>query len=148
MNRPSAVPAFADHFSSAAADFAAARPAYPPDLFAWIGAIAPAHARVWEAGCGSGQASRDLAKVFSEVFATDPSAEQIAQAHAPINVSFAAEPAEHCSLADASVDAVCVAKALHWFDRDAFFAAVAGAWGDAGTCLQLQWPLFVHARRK
>ncbi len=82
------------------------------------------------------------------MFATDPSAEQIAQAHAPINVSFAAEPAEHCSLADASVDAVCVAKALHWFDRDAFFAAVAGAWGDAGTCLQLQWPLFVHARRK
>ena len=116
MNLP-----FADHFSAVAADYAVARPDYPDALFAWIAAAAPSRARVWEAGCGSGQASRGLAKHFTQVFATDPSAAQIAQASGPANVSFAVEPAEHCSLGDASVDAVCVAQALHWFDRAAFF---------------------------
>lgn len=113
---------FHDHFSAAAADYAAARPDYPHELFAWIASLLPAHAQVWEAGCGSGQASRDLAGIFDAVFATDPSAAQIAQAHAPGNVRFVVEPAERCSLGDASVDAICVAQASHWFDRDAFFA--------------------------
>ena len=115
-------PIFKDHFSAAAADYASARPEYPPALFDWIARIAPAHERAWEAGCGSGQASRDLATRFASVFATDPSAAQIAQAHAPGNVAFAVEPAERPSLADASVDAICVAQALHWFDRAQFFA--------------------------
>jgi SAM-dependent methyltransferase len=113
---------FHDHFSAVAADYASARPEYPDALFAWIATIAPTRAQVWEAGCGSGQASRGLAAHFERVFATDPSAAQIAQASAPCNVTFAVEPGEHCSLGDASVDAVCVAQALHWFDRAAFFA--------------------------
>ncbi|HMB42495.1 MAG TPA: class I SAM-dependent methyltransferase [Luteimonas sp.] len=117
MNLP-----FADHFSAVAADYAVARPDYPDALFAWIAANAPSRAQVWEAGCGSGQASRGLAAHFTQVFATDPSAAQVAQASGPANVTFAVEAAEQCSLDDASVDAVCVAQALHWFDRAAFFA--------------------------
>ena len=113
--------AFKDHFSAVAADYASARPEYPEALFAWIASIAPAAAIVWEAGCGSGQASRGLAAYFDHVHATDPSAQQVAQASAPGNVHFAVEPGERCSLPDASVDAVCVAQALHWFDRGAFF---------------------------
>jgi len=117
--------AFADHFSAVAADYANARPEYPEALFAWIASIARASGRAWEAGCGSGQASRGLAPHFDALFATDPSAAQIAQASGPANVTFAVEPGEHCSLPDASVDAVCVAQALHWFDRNAFFAECA-----------------------
>ena len=117
--------AFKDHFSAVAADYASARPEYPDALFAWIASIAPTRAMVWEAGCGSGQASRGLAAHFDRVHATDPSAQQIAQASAPANVRFAVEPGERCSLPDASVAAVCVAQALHWFDRDAFFAECA-----------------------
>lgn len=113
---------FKDHFSASAADYAIARPLYPQALFEWIASISPAHGQVWEAGCGNGQASRDLAKHFDAVLATDPSAAQIAQASAPDNVAFAVEPGERCSLPSASVDAVCVAQALHWFDREAFFA--------------------------
>lgn len=113
---------FADHFSAVAADYASARPEYPDALFAWIASVAPATGHAWEAGCGSGQASRGLACHFGHVHATDPSAAQVAQASAPGNVAFAVEPGERCSLADASVDAVCVAQALHWFDRAAFFA--------------------------
>ena len=116
---------FADHFSAVAADYASARPEYPDALFAWIASVAPATTRAWEAGCGSGQASRGLAAHFARVYASDPSAAQIAQARGPANVTFAVEPAERCSLADASVDAVCVAQALHWFDRPAFFAECA-----------------------
>jgi len=114
--------AFKDHFSAVAADYADARPEYPRELFAWIVSIAPARTLAWEAGCGSGQATRDLAAQFERVHATDPSAAQIAQARGPAHVRFAVEPGERCSLPDACVDAVCVAQALHWFDREAFFA--------------------------
>jgi len=116
---------FADHFSAVAGDYAAARPEYPQALFDWIGGIAPWHGMAWEAGCGSGQASRGLARVFASVHATDPSSAQVAAAVAPGNVRFAKEPGERCSLPDGSVDAVCVAQALHWFDRAAFFAECA-----------------------
>jgi hypothetical protein len=40
------------------------------------------------------------------------------------NVSVAVEPGERTALADASVQLVAVAQALHWFDRDAFFAGM------------------------
>jgi len=116
---------FKDHFSAVAGDYAAARPDYPQALFDWIASIAPARGCCWEAGCGSGQATRDLSTRFERVHATDPSAAQIAQAPAIANVAFAIEPAERCGLPDASADAVCVAQALHWFDRAAFFAEAA-----------------------
>ncbi|MFT3897015.1 MAG: class I SAM-dependent methyltransferase [Thermomonas sp.] len=113
---------FHDHFSAAAAQYAQARPEYPRALFDWIASVVPARESCWEPGCGSGQASRDLARVFEHVHATDPSAAQIANASGPGNITFAVEPGEACSLADASADAVCVAQALHWFDLPAFFA--------------------------
>jgi SAM-dependent methyltransferase len=113
---------FKDHFSASAQDYALARPSYPRALFDRIASIAPAREAAWEAGCGSGQASIDLATRFARVHATDPSAAQVARAPAIPNVTFVVEPGERCSLTDASVDAVCVAQALHWFDRDAFFA--------------------------
>src|SRR4249919_1048269 len=116
---------FKDHFSAVASEYANARPEYPDALFAWIAAISPTRTCAWDAGCGSGQASRGLASQFDRVVATDPSAAQIAEARGPANVAFAVEPGERSSLADGSVDAVCVAQALHWFDRDAFFAECA-----------------------
>ncbi len=124
---------FADHFSAVAAQYAQARPGYPGALFDWIADIAPARDMAWEAGCGSGQASRGLAPRFVRVFATDPSASQVAQARAPENVRFAVERAETCSLDDASADVACVAQALHWFDRDAYFAEVARVLRPSGA---------------
>jgi SAM-dependent methyltransferase len=115
-------PAFHDHFSAVAAQYAQARPEYPPALFDWIASIAPARGLCLEAGCGSGQASRGLARVFERVHATDPSAAQVANAQGPANVDFAVEPGEACSLGDSVADAVCVAQALHWFDLPRFFA--------------------------
>ncbi len=126
---------FADHFSAVASMYASARPDYPQALFDWIAQIAPARGRVWEAGCGSGQATQGLASVFAEVFATDPSAQQVALTPTLENARFAVEPAERCSLADASVDAVCVAQALHWFDRPVFFAECARVLRPGGVLI-------------
>ena len=59
--------AFKDHFSAVASEYASARPEYPDALFAWIASISPARACAWDAGCGSGQASRGLAPQFDRV---------------------------------------------------------------------------------
>ena len=119
--------AFKDHFSALADTYASSRPTYPDALYDAIGTVVPASARVWEPGCGSGQATRGLAAHFAHVHATDPSAAQIARHWAqrePIgNVTVAVELAETPSLADASVELIAVAQALHWFDRRAFFAS-------------------------
>ncbi len=112
---------FADHFSARSDRYAQARPEYPEALFDWLGEVAPARGHAWEAGCGSGQASRALARVFARVRATDASAAQIAQAQGPDNIDFIIATADDSGLPDTSCDAVCVAQALHWFDRDAFF---------------------------
>lgn len=133
--------AFKDHFSGVADHYAAARPEYPDALFDALAAVVPATARVWEPGCGSGQATRGLAARFAHIHATEPSASQLAQHWAQPGsdrVSLAVEPAERTAQADASVQLVAVAQALHWFDRPRFFAqcqrvlapgGVLAAWG-------------------
>ncbi|UHQ19949.1 class I SAM-dependent methyltransferase [Lysobacter sp. KIS68-7] len=126
---------FPDHFSAVAAQYANARPEYPRALFDWIASVVPQRGLAWEPGCGSGQATRDLATIFDHVHATDPSAAQIAQAHGPSNATFAVEPGERCALGDASVDAICVAQALHWFDLSRFFAECARVLKPDGVLL-------------
>ncbi|ATE73312.1 class I SAM-dependent methyltransferase [Lysobacter capsici] len=121
--------AFKDHFSAIAGAYAAARPEYPDALFDVIAAHVPADATVWEPGCGSGQATRGLAARFARVHASDPSVKQLEQhwAHEAslrgegrVNLSVA--PGERTDLADGSVQLIAVAQALHWFERERFFA--------------------------
>jgi SAM-dependent methyltransferase len=111
---------FKDHFSAHAGIYHEARPGYPAALFDWLAAKAQARELAWDAGCGNGQASVALADRFARVFATDPSAEQIANAEARANIDYRVEPAERSSLASACVDLVTVAQALHWFDQARF----------------------------
>jgi ubiquinone/menaquinone biosynthesis C-methylase UbiE len=112
---------FKDHFSGHAAAYATARPRYPAALFEWIAAQCPQRELVWDVGCGNGQASVALADHFEHVFASDPSATQIAAATAHPKVRYAVEPAEQCSLPDGCADLVTVAQALHWFDHARFY---------------------------
>lgn len=116
--------AFLDHFSTQAQSYALARPSYPPELFEVLLKLVGAQASVWEAACGSGQATGDLAARFAQVIASEPSAAALALAPAFANVQYVEAAAEHCALASASIDLVVVAQALHWFDLDAFFAQV------------------------
>ena len=115
---------FKDHFSGHADLYRDARPTYPDALFEWLAAQAPDRALAWDCGCGNGQASATLARHFERVIASDPSANQIADAQSGANIEYRVEPAEHSSLADASASLVTVAQALHWFDFAAFYAEV------------------------
>lgn len=115
---------FKDHFSGHASIYREARPSYPDALFDWLAQLAPARELAWDCGCGSGQASVSLAGRFARVYASDPSASQIANAKPRENIQYHAEPSDHCSLPDASTDLVTIAQALHWFDFDAFYAEV------------------------
>jgi ubiquinone/menaquinone biosynthesis C-methylase UbiE len=118
----SAPTGFSDHFSGHAGGYAEARPGYPEALFDWLAARCTCRGQAWDAGCGNGQASVALGERFDSVFATDPSAQQIASAIAHPRVRYGVEPAEQCSLPDASADLVTVAQAYHWFAHEAFCA--------------------------
>lgn len=108
-------------FSTVAREYANFRPGYPPELFEWLAGQCHSRGAVWDCGCGSGQASKALAAHFTEVFATDVAAEQIAAAKPHPGVKYSVASAEHSGLPDASVDLVTVAQALHWFDVPAFY---------------------------
>jgi SAM-dependent methyltransferase len=115
---------FKDHFSGHADSYREARPTYPDELFSWLAQQAPDNALAWDAGCGNGQATVALARHFKRVIGTDPSANQIAEGEPRPNIEYRVEPAEQPTLADASVSAVCVAQALHWFEHARFYAQV------------------------
>jgi SAM-dependent methyltransferase len=113
-----------DHFSGHAADYAKARPSYPPELFAWLAQQCAGHDLTWDCGTGNGQAARALAEHFRRVHATDLSAEQIAQAEPDPRIDYLAAPAEVSGLPDRCCDLVTVAQALHWFCGEPFYAEV------------------------
>jgi SAM-dependent methyltransferase len=115
---------FEDHFSGHSEKYAQSRPRYPDEIYAYLASIAPATSLAWDCGTGSGQAALGLAKHFDKVYATDASAEQISHAYPHENVKYQAEPAEHVSLSDSSVDLVTVAVAIHWFNFDEFYREV------------------------
>ena len=115
---------FKDHFSRAASAYASFRPTYPRALFDFVAGLVARRRTAWDCATGSGQAARGLAELFERVIATDASAPQIAAAAAHPRVEYRVARAESSGLESASVDAVTVAQALHWFDFDAFWAEV------------------------
>jgi SAM-dependent methyltransferase len=115
---------FKDHFSQVAAGYAAHRPSYPVALVDALAQLAPARGVAWDAGCGSGQLSRVLARRFERVIATDASAEQIAQAVAHPRVEYRCAPAERSGLPGGAVDLATAAQAAHWFDLPAYYSEV------------------------
>lgn len=116
--------AFADHFSSIAARYAAYRPRYPQAL---ADALAERCARTdvaWDAGCGSGQLSTALAAHFAQVIATDPSEAQLASAEPHARVAYRRVTAEASGLPDGIADLAVAAQAAHWFDWPRYIAEV------------------------
>jgi ubiquinone/menaquinone biosynthesis C-methylase UbiE len=123
-----------DYFSSCSNQYAAFRPRYPKELFAWLASTTKSHERVWDCACGNGQASIDLAERFQQVSGTDLSAEQIGNARTHPRVQYTVGLAEASGLPSASVDLVTVAQALHWFDLPRFYQEARRV-GRAGAVL-------------
>lgn len=65
-----------------------------------------------------------LAEQFAQVYATDLSENQLAQAPARLNIVYRAERAEGASFSKNQFDLIVVAQAIHWFDFDIFYKVV------------------------
>jgi hypothetical protein len=133
---------FKDHFSGHASDYAAARPDYPPELFAWLADMAPTRARAWDCATGNGQAAVALAAHFRQVIATDASAEQIANAVPHHGIEYRVAAAESPGIEAGSIDLVAVAQAAHWFDRPRFYAASREVLREGGLVALWSYGLF------
>lgn len=112
-----------DLFSNHANQYAAFRPTYPKELYDFIFNCVKSFETAWDAGTGNGQVARDLSKKFAKVFATDISAKQIENAYQGKNI-FYSQAGETASFPENSFDLICVAQAIHWFDREKFYDEV------------------------
>lgn len=112
-------------FGARADAYASFRPAYPSALFDWLAAHSPGRRLALDIACGNGQASHPLLRHFAMVLACDASLEQLTQSSPAAGLHPLVAEARKQPLADAGVDLIVVAQALHWFADAAFFAEVA-----------------------
>src|SRR2546426_10119013 len=105
---------FKDHFSKQAPDYAKFRPQYPPELFEYLGGIAPQQKLAWDCATGNGQAAGALASVFERVIATDASEAQIANAQPHERVEYRVAPAENSGIESDTSHPCKVAQRLQW----------------------------------
>lgn len=115
---------FVDQFSMGATEYAAHRPRYPEALFDAVAKLAARRDVALDVATGSGQAAAGLVGRFAHVVAVDGGVGQLAAAGRGAGFALAAAVAERLPVRAASCDAITVAQALHWFDREAFFAEV------------------------
>jgi SAM-dependent methyltransferase len=111
-------------FGAVAAAYARHRITYPAGFYDAFLARLPTNPLVWDCGCGSGQASVDLADAGARVIATDASDAQLAAASPHPRIRYLQADATASGLADASLDGVLVAAAVHWFAGEPFNAEV------------------------
>ncbi len=110
-----------DLFSAFSADYARFRPGYPPQLFDFLYAICPGFEKAWDAATGNGQIAVCLAERFEEVYATDISENQLANAESKPNIFYAVGSSENPEFPDHFFDLLTVGQAAHWFKFDAFY---------------------------
>lgn len=130
---------FSDHFSGRAAEYARFRPRYPTELADYLAALAPRSSLAWDAGCGSGQLSVLLARLFSRVVASDASARQIAQAPRQPHLHYLVERAEETALADGVADLCVSAQAAHWFELNRYYSQVRRVAANGGFVVMITY---------
>jgi ubiquinone/menaquinone biosynthesis C-methylase UbiE len=102
-------------FDSVADVYERSRPEYAPDALAWIARRLRLD-RVLDLGAGTGKLTRQLMALGADVVAVEPGDEMRAVlARSVPGVDVRAGSAEEIPLEDASVDAITVAQAFHWF---------------------------------
>jgi SAM-dependent methyltransferase len=124
-----------DTFNSVAAQYDAARPTYPDELYEDLASVVgPGGERVLEVGCGSGQATQGLLDRGWEVVAVDPGDELVALAKARVSgkVTFHVARFEAFDPQPASFGLVASAQAWHWIDPAVSFPKAAAALRPGG----------------
>ena len=104
-------------FDLAAEEYEATRPSYPDEVLDLLPVANDA--TVLDLGAGTGKLTRVLARRYAQVIAVEPldGMRGILERVVPAAEALAGS-AEQIPLDDASVDAVFVAQAFHWFDHD------------------------------
>lgn len=111
-------------FSRSAGAYDRGRPEYPAEAIAWLAERLDLRAgrTVLDLAAGTGKLTRPLATTGASVVAVEPLEAMRAAIGPPARVL--AGTAEAIPLDDASVDAVTVAQAFHWFDHDRALAEI------------------------
>jgi SAM-dependent methyltransferase len=133
-------PSRQDHASSfgpAARTYDEIRPGYPAEAVDWL--VPQTARRVLDVGAGTGKFTRLLQGEDREVIAVDPSAQMLEVLREKVpGVETLLGTAEKLPLPDESIDAVTVAQAWHWVDRERGPREVARVLKPGGT-LGLVW---------
>ena len=113
-----------DNFSLQSKLYASFRPRYPDALYDFIFSNIKSFDKALDVATGNGQVAIKLAKKFTEVYATDISAKQLAEAPALSNIFYKVESGEDASFPEKYFDLITVAQAIHWFDFDKFYTTI------------------------
>lgn len=117
----------ASGFGAGAASYERGRPGYAEDLVAWLAdrlGLGPGRSLV-DLAAGTGKLTRELVGSGADVVAVEPvEAMRDEFERACPGVPILEGTAEEIPLPDASVDAVTVAQAFHWFDPAAALAEI------------------------
>lgn len=111
-------------FTASADLYEARRPGYPEEALRWLSRelrLGPS-SRVLDVGAGTGKLTRQLMAVAPAVVAVEPLEAMAAQFAAVLDAPICRAVVEALPVWPASVDAVVVGQAFHWFD---FAAALA-----------------------
>lgn len=113
-----------DYFSQQSKAYAAFRPTYPPELYAFIFDHLERRSAAWDCATGNGQVAKFLAQHFDKVYATDISEQQLRNAFHAENISYSLVPAEQTTFGDSQFDLITVGQALHWLRLPEFYQEV------------------------
>jgi SAM-dependent methyltransferase len=105
----------AKSFGAVAAAYDAGRPTFPAEALTWI--LGPGRLQVLDLGAGTGKLAAVAAALGHDVVAVDPSEEMLSVCRRRPGIDTMVGAAESIPLAHASVDAVLVGQAFHWFDH-------------------------------
>src|SRR5918996_889314 len=105
----------AHSFGAVAAAYDAGRPTFPAEALTWI--LGPGRLQVLDLGAGTGKLAAVAAALGHDVVAVDPSEEMLSVCRRRPGIDTMVGAAESIPLAHASVDAVIVGQAFHWFDH-------------------------------